>query len=74
MRDDFNRTTTGSGWSGGPMLAILAAILVIGALFMWMPSSGDSSASNSSSGTTVGQTRTAPAPVTPGPAGTTTTR
>lgn len=68
MRDDFNRRTTGTGWSTGPIAAVIAAILVIGALFMWMPRSGDTTATNNSPGTTVGQTRTTPAPAAPGAA------
>jgi hypothetical protein len=73
MRDDLNRTTTGTGWSTGSIAAIIAAILVVGALFLW-PRSSDHTATNNSPGTTVGQTRTAPAPVTPGPTGSATTR
>lgn len=65
MQDDLNRRTTGTagaGWSGGTIAAIVAAILIIGALFMW-PRNGDHTATNASSpGTTVGQSKTAPAP------------
>jgi hypothetical protein len=68
MRDDLNRTTTGAGWSGGTIAAIVAAIIVIGALFMWYRNGEHTATSASSPATTVGQSKTAPAPVTPGSA------
>jgi len=79
MRDDFdNRTTRDdfadrttpvteeSGMGMGTIAAIAAAVLVVGALFLW-PRDANQSASNSAPGTTVGQTHTAPAPTTPSP-------
>jgi hypothetical protein len=76
MRDDLDdRTTMGRstdigtrrGMSTGAIAAmVVAAILVIGALFLW-PRDSNQSASNNA-GSTVGQTRTAPAPTTPAPA------
>jgi hypothetical protein len=69
MRDDLDtRTTTGArdGMSMGTMAAIAAAVLIIGALFLW-PRDANQSASTAPS-TTVGQTGTAPAPAVPAPA------
>jgi hypothetical protein len=75
MRDDLgrddldNRTAPGmreDGMGMGTIAAIAAAVLIVGALFLWPRS--DQSASNTAPGTTVGQTRTAPAPTMPSPA------
>jgi hypothetical protein len=70
MRDNLdNRTTTTgarTGMSTGAIAAIAAAVLIIGALFFW-PRDSDHSASTAPS-STVGQTRTAPAPAVPAPA------
>jgi len=70
MRDDLDtRTTTGtrSGMSTGTWAAIAAAVLIIGALFLW-PRDANQTASTAPSAT-VGQTRTtAPAPAVPAPA------
>jgi hypothetical protein len=69
MRDDLDtRANTGArtGMSTGTIAAIAAAILVIGALFFW-PLDANQSAGTAPS-TTVGQTRTAPAPAVPAPA------
>jgi hypothetical protein len=66
MRDDLDtRTTTGTrGVMGvGTMAGIAAAVLIIGALFLW-PRDADRSAST---GTTVGHTINAPAPTIPTP-------
>jgi hypothetical protein len=73
MRDDFDNRTpldarsdmrTGRGMGTGAIAAIvLAAILIIGALFLWPRDSNQSASNNSPS--TVGQSRTAPAPTTP---------
>jgi hypothetical protein len=68
MRDDLDdRTTTRDGLGMGTIAAIAAAVLIIGALFLW-PRDSNQSASNTSPSTTVGQTRTAPAPANPAPA------
>jgi hypothetical protein len=70
MRDDLDdRTTPGTredGMGMGTMAAIAAAVLIVGALFLWPRA--DQSASNTAPATTVGQTRTAPAPTAPAPA------
>ena len=68
MRDDLDTRTTPvrSGMSTGTWAAIAAAVLIVGALFLW-PRDTNHSASTAPS-TTVGQTRTAPAPVVPAPA------
>jgi hypothetical protein len=70
IRDDLdNRTTIGAredGMGMGTIAAIAAAVLIVGALFLWPRA--DQSASNTAPGTTVGQTRTAPAPTMPSPA------
>jgi hypothetical protein len=69
MRDDLDtRTTTDArnGMGMGTMAAIAAAVLIIGALFLW-PRDANQSATTAPS-TTVGQTRTAPAPAVPAPA------
>jgi hypothetical protein len=70
LRDDLdNRTapvTREDGMGMGTIAAIAAAVLIVGALFLWPRA--DQSASNTAPGTTVGQTRTAPAPTMPAPA------
>lgn len=70
LRDDLNdRTapvTREEGMGMGTIAAIAAAVLVVGALFLWPRD--HQSASNTAPATTVGQTRTAPAPTTPAPA------
>jgi hypothetical protein len=70
MRDDLDNRTTPvtreDGMGMGTMAAIAAAVLIVGALFLWPRA--DQSASNTAPGTTVGQTRTAPAPTMPSPA------
>jgi hypothetical protein len=70
-RDDLdNPTTTGAredGMGMGTIAAIAAAVLIVGALFLW-PRDANQSASNTAPATTVGQTRTAPAPTTSSPA------
>lgn len=66
MRDDLDtRTTTGTrdGLGMGTLAAIAAAVLIIGALFLW-PRDANRSATTTPS-TTVGQTSTAPAPAAP---------
>jgi hypothetical protein len=71
MRDDLDNRTTPvtreDGMGMGTIAAIAAAVLVVGALFLW-PRDANQSASNTAPGTTVGQTRTAPAPTMPSPA------
>ena len=80
MRDDLDPRTTRDnldtlpptgvreeGMGMGTIAAIAAAVLVVGALFLW-PRDANQSASNTAPATTVGQTRTAPAPTTPSPA------
>jgi hypothetical protein len=80
MRDDLDPRTTRDnldnltpngmreeGMGMGTIAAIAAAVLVVGALFLW-PRDANQSASNTAPATTVGQTRTAPAPSTPAPA------
>ena len=82
MRDDLDPRTTrdnfdnlppnaarDEGMGLGTIAAIAAAVLVVGALFLW-PRDANQSASNTAPATTVGQTRTAPAPApaTPSPA------
>jgi hypothetical protein len=74
MRDDLDNRmpgTTRGGFGAGTIAAIVAAVLIIGALFLWAPGSGDRTASNSSPGTTTGQgsttPRPAPAPAAPSP-------
>jgi hypothetical protein len=70
LRDDLDNRTTPvareDGMGMGTMAAIAAAVLIVGALFLWPRA--DQSASNTAPGTTVGQTRTAPAPTMPSPA------
>jgi hypothetical protein len=76
MRDDLDDRTamntrsdmrTGRGIGTGTIAAIVvAAILIIGALFLWPHDSNQSASNNSPS--TVGQSRTAPATTTPAPA------
>lgn len=68
MKDDLDTRTpiARGGLSTGTMAAIAAVILVIGALFFW-PRDTNHSASTTPS-TTVGQTRTVPAPTAPAPA------
>jgi hypothetical protein len=70
MRDDLDTRTpvgTRTGMSTGTMAAIVAAVLVIGALFFWPRDATNPSASTAPN-TTVGQTSTAPAPAAPAPA------
>jgi hypothetical protein len=52
------RTDTGMG---GMILAAMAAIAIIAALFMWAPWSGPKIANNNAPGTTVGSSTTRPA-------------
>ena len=70
LRDDLNNRTTPEtrrdGMGMGTIAAIAAAVLIVGALFLWPRA--DQSASNTAPATTVGQTRTAPAPTMPSPA------
>jgi hypothetical protein len=77
MRDDLDSRTTRDdldtrtdmredGMGMGTIAAIAAAVLIVGALFLW-PRDANQSASNTAPGTTVGQTRTAPAPTMPSP-------
>lgn len=81
MQDDLNtRRPIGdrrNGIGGGTIAAIVAAVLIVGALFMWGPWNGSHSgtASNSSTGTTTGSSSTtgSAAPATT-PAGGTTNR
>jgi hypothetical protein len=70
LRDDLDSRSTPvtqeSGMGMGTIAAIAAAVLIVGALFLWPRA--DQSASNTAPGTTVGQSRTAPAPTMPSPA------
>jgi hypothetical protein len=70
MRDDLDTpriTGARNGMGMGTMAAIAAAVLIIGALFLW-PRDANQTASTAPSAT-VGQTRTtAPAPAVPAPA------
>jgi hypothetical protein len=68
MRDDLDTRTTPTreGMGMATWAAIAAAVLVIGALFLW-PRDSNHSASTTPS-TTVGQTRPAPAPAPAAPA------
>jgi hypothetical protein len=72
MRDDFDNRTpadTRGGMSMGAIAAIvIAAVLIIGALFLWPHDSNQSASNNNAPSSTVGQTRSAPAPTTPAPA------
>jgi hypothetical protein len=68
MRDGLDtRTTTGTrgGMGMGTIAAIVVAVLLVGALFLW-PRDSNRSASHVPS-TTVGQTSSAPAPAAPAP-------
>jgi hypothetical protein len=57
-----------TGIGPGAIAAIAAVVVIIGALFLWAPRDGDTTASNTSPGTTTGQsTRTAPPPAAPAP-------
>jgi hypothetical protein len=70
MRDDLDTRTpvgTRTGMSTGTITAIVAAVLIIGALFFW-PRDATSPSANTSPSTTVGQTRTTPAPAPTAPA------
>jgi hypothetical protein len=67
MRNDIDDSTTRDGIGAGTLAAIAAVLLIVGALFFW-PRDTNHSASSTAPGTTVGQTRTAPAPTAPSPA------
>jgi hypothetical protein len=67
MRNDTGDRTTRDGIGAGTLAAIAAVVLIVGALFFW-PRDTNQSASSTAPGTTVGQTRTAPAPTAPSPA------
>jgi hypothetical protein len=55
-----------SGISSGTITAIVAAVLIVGALFMWGPwNNGNRTATNAVSGTTTGQTSSVPRATTP---------
>ena len=80
MQDDLDNRTTGmarDGYGAGTIAVIIAAVLIIGALFLWVPGGSDRTASNTSPGTTTGQSSSpprpapppaAPSPTTPNPA------
>ena len=76
MQNDLNTRSSlddrRSGIGGGTIAMIVAAVLIVGALFMW--NSGSRTASNDSTGTTTGTSSSRPAaPVTaPAPAPATT--
>jgi hypothetical protein len=61
-RRDLNRTDTSMG---GTILAAMAAIAIIAALFIWAPWTGPKTADNASPSTTVGSSTSRPA--VPGP-------
>jgi len=87
INDDLNNRMTGTntnrrdGMSRG-MIALIAAILVFGLLFMWAPWSGPRVADNTAPATTTGSSTTRPstavapntAPAPAAPAAPTTTR
>jgi hypothetical protein len=70
MQNDLNTRDRlddrGSGIGGGMVAAIVAAVLIVGALFMWGPWNGshNGTASNASPGTTTGSVTRPAAPVT----------
>jgi hypothetical protein len=55
---DLNRRRSGMG--SGTIAAIVAALVIIGALFMWGQRSTTNTAANPTPGTTVGQTSNPP--------------
>jgi hypothetical protein len=76
MQNDLNTRPSlddrKTGIGGGTIAAIIAAVLIVGALFMWGPwndGSHTGTASNSSTGTTTGNANTtSPAAPTTAPA------
>jgi hypothetical protein len=72
MRDDINNRTdldrrnTG-GMGRGTIAAIIAALVIVGALFMWGPWSSNTSdtAANPAPARTIGQSSSAPVTTTP---------
>ena len=76
MQDDLNNRprigNRATGIGGGTIAAIIAAVLIIGALFMWGPwNTNSGTASNKSATTTTGSARTT-SPVAPATAPSTT--
>jgi hypothetical protein len=73
MQNDLNTRSPlddrRSGIGGGTIAMIVAAVLIVGALFMWNSGSHTGTASNDSTGTTTGSASRPAAPVTaPAPA------